>query len=184
MTKEQRNRIRRAQRQMLRMILSAPRRRVTTPQPDHALQSQDGQTDEHSSQTTESPDVCINDDELEPWVDWIRRSTHEAELQLRRLHIDDWVTIQRRRKWECASRVARDEQTWSHKVLNWEPSQHTRQHHIGHLHIHCQPQRRQARPKTRWSDDFSNLVGENWVHQAQSRTWSQWKDLYMKATDD
>ena len=169
---------------MLRIILGAPRRRVSAPPPDTPSYPQDGQAQDLSSKSTQSPDVCSNVDELEPWVDWIRRSTHEAELQLRRLHIADWITIQRCRKWEWASRVARDEHKWSHKVLNWDPQQHTRQRHIEHLHIHCHPQRRQARPKIRWCDDFVKLAGANWIQTTQSTSWSQMKDAYKNNVED
>ena len=36
---------------------------------------------------------------MEPWVDWIVRTTGLVEAHLAKLGIDDWVTAIRRKKW-------------------------------------------------------------------------------------
>eukprot|EP00959_Pyramimonas_sp_CCMP1952_P352981 7394953-Pyramimonas_sp.AAC.1 len=58
---------RRTQRKMLRMILMSKRRRTTS-----------GQEYSHASvDNVDVPDIV--EDGLEPWPDWIKRTTHEAE---------------------------------------------------------------------------------------------------------
>jgi len=60
---------------------------------------------------------------LEPWVDFIKRTTREAEERLDRLKIEDWVTAQRRRKWNFARRVATQERSWwSSNAAKWNPA--------------------------------------------------------------
>ena len=79
--------VRRTQRRMLRMILGSGRRTATS---------------ENGS------------DELEPWVDWVRRTTHEAEARLKKLNFDDWVTVHQRVKIEWAQKLAtEDRHTWA-----------------------------------------------------------------------
>ena len=68
----------------------------------------------------------INTDEsLEPWQEWIRRSTHEVEHRMGRLKMEDWVTLQKRRKWRWAHKIATTiHETWGLLVLKWDPSLH------------------------------------------------------------
>ena len=113
---------------------------------------------------------------MEPWVDWIRRTTREAELHLEKLGIDDWITIQRRRKWKWVTKVAREHHKWSHKALLWNPAQ--QQHH--------NPHRRHQRPRTRWTDDITTYLRhhtqpqsdepvdpQTLVEMSQSRQWEE-----------
>ena len=48
---------------------------------------------------------------LEPWVDWVRRVTHEAEAKLEDMSIESGVTSQRRSKWIWATKLAGMDQT-------------------------------------------------------------------------
>ena len=41
--------------------------------------------------------VTDETDLLEPWVDWIQRSTREAEKHLAALPIEEYIVLQRRR---------------------------------------------------------------------------------------
>jgi len=76
----------------------------------------------------------------EGWIDWLRRTTHLAEEQLRRVSLDGWVQAQRRRKWRFAGHVARrDDERWSTTVAGWVPKQGYRAR--GH-------------PKKRWTTDI------------------------------
>ena len=117
-TAELQNKIRRTQRQMLRMILSSPRRRRTpalhvtntlTAPDDHedntATIIDDDDSDSNPNDVDSDPpndDIripTVDDDEaMKPWVDWMKRCTHEAEKQMTDLGIQDWVSEQRRRK--------------------------------------------------------------------------------------
>ena len=157
LTTDLENRLRRTQRQMLRMILNSPRRRRTTPttnndtthshpdaaasQDNDAASSPSSGTDTHDVDS-DTPDVHIPpdaDDDLEPWADWMRRCTHEAERQMTNLGIDDWVVKQRQRKWRWAAKVAMDTHKWGLHALMWNPL----------LDPRLNPRRRQERPKTR-----------------------------------
>ena len=112
LTQELSNRFRQAQRQMLRMIVGTPRRHrhaqhtdtnTSTPssQPPQTRNSQNEapQQDSASDKTeTESSLVPEEEPVLEPWSDWIRRCTHDAERHLQRMNIQDWPTIQQQKK--------------------------------------------------------------------------------------
>ena len=151
MTTDLCNRIRRAQRQMLRMILGSPRRR-TTPQPTCPPTPTANSTDvdpnpndvDSDASSTKLPPV-EEEQSLEPWADWVQRCTHEAEQQLRKLGIQDWNSIQKQRKTKTAAHIATEQHKWTHHALQWDPQT---THPVAH--------RRQARPKTRWTDDLKN----------------------------
>ena len=86
---------------------------------------------------------------LEPWVDWIKRCTHEIEERVRKLRLEDWVTLQRRRKWRYARKVLlANSHEWNTAALHWDPT-------LDHkLNTH----RRPGRPKTRWTDDLQQHI--------------------------
>ena len=168
-TAELQNKIRRTQRQMLRMILNSPRRRTTTPQEtQHAGHSTPTAHHNNDDNTTTNIDddtsdsnpndvdsdlsiddllvATMDDDEaLEPWADWMRRCTHEAEKQMTDLGIQDWVSEQRRRKWRWARKVATDDASkWTARALHWDPTLDSRHN----------ARRRTGRPQKRWTDDI------------------------------
>ena len=79
------------------------------------------------------------DADLEPWVDWIKRCTHDVEQRMKELKLDDWVTMQRRRKWKWGQKPALfDNFDWTTAVLRWDPTL------VPQLHS----RRRPGRPKT------------------------------------
>jgi hypothetical protein len=199
------NRLRRTQRQMLRMILHAPRRHTNTSathdnydhvhttqqqgqqqqlqlqtQPQQPQQQQssipqhlteaattissgdvdeddDDDDDADVDSTTSTPPPPpnhndANDDDLEPWVEWIRRCTYDVEAKMRKLKLDDWTTMQRRRKWRWAHKVAMAPRCdWMAMAIRWDPT--------------CDPKlnarRRQGRPKRRWTDDIVYHLAAN-----------------------
>jgi hypothetical protein len=186
MTQELEHRIRKTQRQMLRMIFHSPRRRHTiNPQPQHMMtaspqhqpptaptattlptspaphtpipsqnphspsnedSTSDNDVDSNASAPKPDPPDLDSTECLEPWVDWIKRCTHEIETRLRNLRLEDWVTMQRRRKFRYARKILHtDEYEWNNRALNWDP---TRDHKLT-------PQRRHGRPRTRWTDDLN-----------------------------
>ena len=111
---------------MLRMIVRAPRRTTAiansrpTPRPtqtntdnrhDSNRQHDDDNTDEGDSATSDHAPTAppTHDDEttpesLEPWVQWIKRATHDAEAAIERLRIKDWVSICEATKVEVGSK--------------------------------------------------------------------------------
>lgn len=153
LTQELENRLRRTQRQMMRMILGSTRRRTTqqdetppntnttppntnttpahkndTPAPTNEHNSNsdtDSDADDVESNAPEQDQPANTNDEhdLEPWADWIQRCTHEAEAQMKTMGLEDWVAIQRRRKWRWARRVATESlNKWTLKALTWDPT--------------------------------------------------------------
>ena len=64
----------------------------------------------------------LHEEELESWVEWVKRDTHTAEEQLEKHNIDDWVTTYRKRKFMWAQELATNgQQTWAYKALMWQP---------------------------------------------------------------
>ena len=86
---------------------------------------------------------------MEPWTDWIKRCTREAEHRMNNLRLDDWITLQRRRKWSWASKVAtRESNEWAVLAAKWDPT----------LNSKLRATRRVGRPKTRWTDDIQTHI--------------------------
>eukprot|EP00973_Karenia_brevis_P089812 12399583-Karenia_brevis.AAC.1 len=62
------------------------------------------------------------EESLEPYVDWIRRCTHDAEAKLAALEFHDWITMHREIKWNKFGELLRGEcQTWSQQAFDWRP---------------------------------------------------------------
>ena len=240
MTTELANRLKRTQRQMLRMILNSPRRRnetsattthnnTITPNNNNSnnnnSEHEDGKTMRHptaSPEQAQEPTTATNkatqhnnpndsdpasdsdsnasdadsspneatlippndnthgNDEMESWPDFIRRCTHEAERQLTQIDIEDWTTKQRRTKWKWAQHVATDTNNkWTITAAAWDPTEI----------IRYNTRRRQARPKTRWSDDIDEHIrkhhkdtSENhWLTLARNdKVWNMMEEDYAK----
>ena len=119
LTTDLESQVRRTQRRMLRMILGSGRRTTV---------------DQNGSK------------ELETWVDWLKRTTHEVEDRLASLNMDDWVTSHRRTKLEWARKlVTTDVNTWAFRALAWQPDP-------------WKYQRPQARPRRRWLGDITEIL--------------------------
>ena len=126
LTKPLEDKIRRTQRRMLRMMVHTPRRRV------NADQSQNASSDTSTSSSSSDSSRCSTQVSLEPWVDWVRRATRNAEQHLQRLHISDWVTAHRSAACNWLQRLQRPGNSWAHWALQWSPSEpHHRRRHGG-----------------------------------------------------
>ena len=137
MTSPMESRLQRCQRRMLRMILGRGRRRVQT-------------------------NTGLGDT-VEPWVDWVKRSTREAESKMDDLSMDTWVTAQRRLKWAWAQKVQQSSSnTWSRIVAEWEPQ--------------C-ALRSQGRPRARWSDDIQKLLSSKGIQDVWYKFAGDWSSL-------
>ena len=80
-------------------------------------------------------------EELEPWVEWIKRATHDVEEKCKNLDITSWVDKARGLKRSLAQRIISQEASrWSRQVLAWDPELHF-------PGLVCKAKRRQARPK-------------------------------------
>ena len=126
-----------------------------------------------------------SEDGLEPWVDWIKRCTHHAEARMEKLGLDDWITIQRKRKWQWASKLANTTlDTWHAPAIRWDPS------------LMCAtsggsyPKRQTGHPKLRWIDDvnayllqqglMSHCSPTSWINQAKDvKQWNELQDGYL-----
>ena len=124
-------------------------------------------------------DLSEDREELETWVEWIKRTTHQAEQHLENMRIENWMVKIRRQKWRCAQRHAiLDHDRWSHVALIWNPLTHyTGSRPRGH--------RRAARPKVRWVDDithFANLHNlGNWIQSAfDNKLWQRLESEFVK----
>ena len=72
--------------------------------------------------------------------------------KMRKLNLEDWVTMQRRRKWRFAQKVfTSDPFEWTNTAFHWDPTLDPQ------LHAH----RRTGRPKTRWMDDLKHHIDIN-----------------------
>ena len=128
------------------------RNNITINATPHEHNSTDTDTDTRDVDSNASDTLCRptqdDDDTIEPWVEWIRRSTHEAETQMTTLGINDWVTEHRKRKWRWARKVTTEPHKWSLKALLWEPA----------LDSRYNARRRHGRPQKRWSDDIAQHI--------------------------
>ena len=149
---------------MLPLMLKTGRRRVQRPD-----DSDDASSTSRTVSWEDAPESSEPGDDLEPWVDWIPRATHEAEDQMERAGLESWVEAQCRRQHRWAGHIARlCDDRWTQKVLDWEP--------------HNVLGRRHARPRKRWSDDLAAhadlVAGESkicWRLQACDR--DEWRAL-------
>ena len=123
---------------------------------------------------------CDNN-EVEPWVEWIQRTTREAERRAGEVNVEDWVTTARRRKHRWANRVATLEcDRWAARAARWEPNLCTA--------TYKKAARAQGRPKKRWEDDLqhfcSNVLATNrgWLHDAQEKNaWGATEALFLQS---
>ena len=118
--------------------------------------------------------------EIETWVEWIKRTTREAEKHLQELNVDDWVTAHRKRKYAWATKVATlPSDRWAKKAVQWQP------------HLQCPKLSRNAarkvgHPRARWEDDLrsfcSHYLGRaDWLSVAQDQdTWEAHSDKFLK----
>ena len=91
----------------------------------------------------------------EPWVDFVKRSTHASEHLARKHGVKDWLEVQSWRKWKLAGEaVRRTDRRWSHRLLTWTPF------------FRALPHRDVGRPCLRWSDSITQVAGGAWAEAA------------------
>ena len=173
--------LRRTQRRMLRMIISSPRRRK---QLTHDISTNTTLNDSAAPPTQQPHDNTSNNNNhrnehndnneynLETWTEWVQRATRTAESYMGQFNIDDWITIHRRSKWRCATRIAKQEDTrWTKRAALWEPEVRT---HTA--------KRRWGRQHKRWTDDIQEYLTK--THTSTPKSWkvlaadeTTWKKL-------
>jgi hypothetical protein len=92
---------------------------------------------------------------------------------MRKLKLDDWITIQRRRKWRWAGKVAHtSREDWMAMAIRWDPI----------LDPKLKATRRPGRPKTRWTDDICNHIGSAHDHDTNDAMRSTDEDVSTTTT--
>ena len=195
LTKELEFTLQRTQRKMLRMILGAGRRRLTQqttpkePTTDEeatataALTQQENYNDDDADLSEDDGDVKSNltqesagqhsepdEDMMEPWGDWIKRVTSQAEKQLERLNIETWVQTARKHKWSFVTKVTHmNHDRWTKKAAFGDPTITT-----------TRAIRNEGHPRKRWLDDISAYLQQHSIHSSpwlHSRHVHEWKVL-------
>ena len=173
-----------AQRRILRMILGSSRRRAETNNMSESFTTMSGtdvDSDCEFGQESVPADPQCEQDNLEPWVEWVKRSTREVETHFEKLHIECWVHQVRRKRWQWARRVAGlSDDRWTKIAANWVPSLHF----DGRA---SKAARQQGRPKQRWEDDLNDFLKKvhgnerSWASAAQnSKYWLALENQFVK----
>ena len=137
----------RTQRRMLRLIIGTPRR---TSQPSSII-------DDNGHNLPND-----NDNGLEPWCDFLQRTTHIAETIMSKHNITRWTTTYFRRKWRWAQRLATlPNDRWCRLVTRWRPDS-TEQRPA---------YRKQGRPRKRWCDDINDFITHLHHNHPTTTTW-------------
>ena len=89
---------------------------------------------------------------VEPWVDWVKRTTHQVEAKMETLSTENWRQQARRRKWRWAGKLAHDNAKWSSVISRWDPS------------VDLETTRCTGRPCVRWDDKLNKLITERTGH--------------------
>ena len=149
---------------MLRKILGGARRTIINNCSDSSNDASELQFDE-------------DEDGVENWIDWKRRVTCESEHYFGKAGGQDWMSLQRQRKWLWSGHVARrTDGRWSRILLDWQP--------VGG--------RSQGRPKSRWADALEkffaeesggSLPSEYWKYQALDiEVWGELKADFVEGS--
>ena len=120
MTKTHEELLQRTQRRMLRMVLGSKRRPLPS---EKVVDAVDFDSDAEKEDLEQLVSENARDSrELEPWVDWIKRATHDVEEKCKKLDIPSWVGKARSLKWSLAQRIIVQESSrWSRQILAWGP---------------------------------------------------------------
>ena len=142
---DQRSTLRVLQRKMLRMVLNA-RLRILPVASSDATSNTDAS--DHSSITSN----------LEPWVDFLRRTAHWTDDHLKTAGLSEWTVLWKRRKWQWAAKLLGEGPgKWSVKATLWQPL----------VHSNIPRGRRQARSKT--NGNKISLTTSRGSYQKQGR---------------
>ena len=158
LTKEMERSLKTTQRRMLRAILGQGRRKIQ----EQIERATPAESEEEGTDVIPEQD---SRDMLEPWIEWIKRVTHNVESSLKQFKIRTWVEQARKRKWKFAAELYSGcgERKWTHLALEWNPQIH---------HDPARPtaRRNPARPNLRWTDELHNFVKNR---LRPTRTWNE-----------
>ena len=171
LTRDLQHKLRKAQRHMIRLMLRSARRKIVSADGSDTSSSSTGCSDD-------SDETALDQDELEPWVDWIKRVTREADRAIEGMGIQPWLEQVRRKQHRWAGHVVRrDDGRWSVLILDWQPERGARHGEAGYG-------RRRARPNKRWEDDLEvhaqHFTGQSQISwrilAADRKTWKSMED--------
>ena len=141
---------------MLRMVLNSKRRTLRASSSDA---SDSADTSEQGSDTSN----------LEPWVDFLKRTAQWTDEQLQNAGLSQWTVLWKKKKWQWAGKLMKDGvDKWSVRATLWQPL----------VHSNAPRGRRQARPKKRWEQDFVDYIknvlpetSKSWHDLARDQEW-------------
>ena len=126
---------------------------------------------QHSAAGDDEPDEDI----MEPWGDWLKRATRQAEEQLRRINIETWTQSARKQKWRFINSVANmNHDRWTKKAAFWEPTTTTEK-----------AKRAEGHPRKRWIDDINKYLLQQhihnnaWTHSKKKNVWHDLESNYV-----
>ena len=158
--------IKTAQRKMLRLIVQTKRKykskkdaankkgkEIDKHAEEENKYATDKETEEGSDQNSDKDqdsDVSFQEDKEEAidttekeedWIEYIKRSTKEAEEHMKKMKIPCWIETHRRLKWRMARRLVSLPED---KIFDWHPG----------LDNKIKTRRPVGRPERRWEDDI------------------------------
>ena len=166
LTQKHEKMIKTAQRKMLRLIVQTKRKykskKVTASKKDEGTDKKEedeneGTTDkepeegsEQNSNKDQDSDVSFQekaDEEIdateneEDWIEYIKRSTKEAEEHMEKQKIPCWIETHIRLKWRMSRRIASlPQKRWTRRIFDWHPG----------LDTSIKTRRQLGRPQKKW----------------------------------
>ena len=139
--------IKTAQRKMLRLIIQTRRKyktkrkatskkdekpEVTTDKGNEDISEKDTEDEsQEDSNKDQDSDVSFQEEadeekdateNEEDWIEFIKRSTKEAEERMAKHKIPCWIEVHRRTKWRMARRMfSLPEKRWNRQIFEWHP---------------------------------------------------------------
>ena len=116
----------------------------------------------------------VENDELEPWHEWMQRVTQNASEKMNRAKVEDWGVAVRRPIGQLAGHISRrHDGRWSTQMLSWQP--------VGHgMGV--------GQPAKRWQDDIQKasdkLLLTELSGQLRRDEWKKMEDLFLQAATE
>ena len=111
---------------------------------------------------------------LEPWSEWLQRTTHKIEDDMNQIGLDTWVVKYRKLKLNRAKQTLElDDNRWSKRALLWNPGQEVQYY------------RQVGRPKARWDDCLNQLAYtmglQSWTQiTSDTHAWNKLHDVFLR----
>ena len=175
LTQKHEKMIKTAQRKMLRLIIQTKRKYKKKRKPSSNKKEEvpggkkeenneklsDKETEDESQEESnkdQDSDVSFQeeaDEEIdateneEDWVEFIKRSTKDAEEHMKQHKLPCWIEVHRKTKWRMARRIINlPQKRWNKRVFDWQPG----------VDPTLRTKRSVGRPKRRWEDDLNEFT--------------------------